>query len=153
MGIRRFLGMKTDEEKTREAVDQLYEEADARIEERERFEKWKEDNRATLESPTFQKAINERFGGVINARNLQLLAQDPEYMEALLAERTAEYELRMARAESGWKEYEKAHAEVEANPEDPLSWLRLAKALEPVKPEEAERCRRKAMNLREKETL
>jgi hypothetical protein len=53
-------------------------------------------------------------------------------------------------AESAWDEYEKAHAEVEANPEDPLSWLRFAKALEPVKPEEAERCRRKAMNLMEK---
>jgi len=134
MGIRRFFGLKTDEERKEEVAT---------------INKVLEKHRAILESPAFQKVINERFGGVINARNLRL-AQTPELMQAILDEQTADYNSHMAHAESAWDEYEKAHAEVEANPEDPLSWLRFAKALEPVKPEEAERCRRKAMNLMEK---
>ena len=48
----------------------------------------------------------------------------------------------------------KAKAEAEANPDDPLSWLRMAEAMEAAnRHEEAERCRKTAMDLMEKETL
>ena len=47
-----------------------------------------------------------------------------------------------------------AKAKAEANPDDPLSWLRMAEAMDRAKrPEEAERCRKTAMDLMEKKTL
>ena len=129
--------------------------------------------RAILESPTFQKAINERFGGVINQRNVRLLLNDPKYMEAVLKEQQAEYDALVAKAESAWEEEKerrrkdedlellqrteeavRAKREAEANPNDPLSWLRMAKAMDAAnRHEEAERCRKTAMELMEKKTL
>jgi predicted adenine nucleotide alpha hydrolase (AANH) superfamily ATPase len=44
-----------------------------------------------------------------------------------------------------------AKAEAEANPDDPLSWLRMAEAMDAAnRHEEAERCRKTAMELMEK---
>ena len=48
----------------------------------------------------------------------------------------------------------KAKVEAEANPDDPLSWLRMAEAMDAAnRHEEAERCRKTAMDLMEKDTL
>ncbi len=48
----------------------------------------------------------------------------------------------------------RAKREAEANPNDPLSWLRMAEAMDAAnRHEEAERCRKTAMELMEKETL
>jgi hypothetical protein len=48
----------------------------------------------------------------------------------------------------------KVKAEAEANPDDPLSWLRMAEAMDAAnRHEEAERCRKTAMELIEKKTL
>jgi predicted Zn-dependent protease len=143
MGIRRFFGLKTDEERKEEVAT---------------INKELEKHRSILESPAFQKVIRERFGGVINARNLRL-ANTPELMQAILDEQTAEYELRMARAKAtadakllrAAEAAVEAKAEAEANPDDPLSWLRMAEAMDAAnRHEEAERCRKTAMELMEK---
>ena len=48
----------------------------------------------------------------------------------------------------------RAKREAELNPNDPLSWLRMAEAMDAAnRHEEAERCRKTAMELMEKETL
>ena len=48
----------------------------------------------------------------------------------------------------------RAKREAEANPNDPLSWLRMAEAMDTAnRHEEAERCRKTAMELMEKEPL
>jgi hypothetical protein len=133
MGIRRFLGMKTDEERKEEVAT---------------INKELEKHRAVLESPAFQKVINDKFGGVINAETLRA-AQTPELMQAILDEQTAEYELRMAHAESALKSFEMAGKVVEATPKDPDAWIRLAKAYEAINmPDMAEQCRNQALFLR-----
>ena len=86
-----------------------------------------------------------------------------EHWEAVQIQRSLESRKRFEEAEKLAHEQRlllaaeaavKAKAEAEANPDDPLSWLRMAEAMEAAnRHEEAERCRKTAMDLMEKETL
>ena len=86
-----------------------------------------------------------------------------EHWEAVQIQRSLESRKRFEEAEKLAHEQRlllaaeaavKAKAEAEANPDDPLSWLRMAEAMEAAnRHEEAERCRKTAMDLIEKETL
>ena len=135
MGIRRFFGMKTDEERKEEVAA---------------LNKWAQENRGLLESPAFGKAVMAR-GGVLNASVIHDITNDRTVMQAIVDERHKDIDAATTEFEEVWGEYENAQAEVEANPDDPRSWLLLAKAHEKLnKPKEAEMYRRKAMNLMEK---
>ena len=94
-------------------------------------------------------------------------------MDAVLKEQQAEYDATLAKAKSAWEEEKerrrkakdlellqrteetlRAEGETDANPNDPLSWLRMAEAMDAAKRhEEAERCRKTAMLLMKKKTL
>jgi hypothetical protein len=132
MGIRDFLGFKTDEEREEELVA---------------LKKWAQENQALLESPAFLKAVMDK-GGILNARVINAIANDKTALQAIVDERQKAIDTARAKFDEIWGEYEKAQAEVEANPDDPRSWVLLAKAHEKLNnPKEAEMYYRKAKNV------
>jgi len=99
--------------------------------------------------------FNPEISEMRNAEKIRIKAEDEaKAKEEADAKKVAEAATKDAELLRVTREAVRAKTEAEANPNDPLSWLRMAEAMDAAnRHEEAERCRKTAMELMEKETL